>query len=212
MRKHQKEIVRLASKELILSFFDIFTPFFEASTLYRRSTREYLRKRSIDRSNLLYSIRYWQRQGYITTFVEGKDKFIELTVKGKGYLKNVALDKLKIKRPKKWDGKWRVVIFDIMEKRHSNRDSFRERLKGLGFYPIQKSVYVYPFDCAKEITEISERFFVEEFVIVMISEIIQGEDKIIKFFLEKDILCNDDLKREYKSREIDSNNEFKRIS
>lgn len=194
MQKHQKEIIKLTSKELILSFFDIFTPFFEASTIYRKSTREYLNSRSIDRSNFLYNIRYWQRQGYITSFIEGKDKFIELTQKGKNYLKNVALDKLKIKRPKRWDGKWRVVIFDIMEKRHSNRDSFREKLKSLGFYPIQKSVYVYPFDCAREIAEISDRFFIAEFVVIMISEIIQGEDRIIEFFLDEEILLNNDLK------------------
>lgn len=100
MKKHQKEIIKLTSKELILSFFDIFSPFFEASTLYKRSAREYLKNRSIDRSNFLYNIRYWQRQGYITSFIEGKDKYIELTQKGKNYLKNVALDKLKINRPK----------------------------------------------------------------------------------------------------------------
>lgn len=81
-----------------------------------------------------------------------------------------------------------------MEKRHSNRDSFREKLKSLGFYPIQKSVYVYPFDCTKEIAEISDRFFITEFVVIMISEIIQGEDKIIEFFLDEEILSNNDLR------------------
>jgi DNA-binding PadR family transcriptional regulator len=194
MKKYQKEIIKLTSKELILSFFDIFTPFFEASTIYRKSTREYLNRRSVDRSNFLYNIRYWQRQGYVRSFIKGKDKYLELTREGEKYLKNVALDKLIIKRPKKWDGKWRVVIFDIIEKRHSNRDSFREKLKSMGFYPIQKSVYVYPFDCAKEIAEISDRFFIAEFVVIMISEIIQGEKKIINFFLDEKVLTSRDLK------------------
>ncbi|TSC92860.1 MAG: hypothetical protein CEN91_356, partial [Candidatus Berkelbacteria bacterium Licking1014_85] len=48
MKKYQKEIIKLTAREILLTMFDITTPFFEASSIYRRSTRKYLSSRSIE--------------------------------------------------------------------------------------------------------------------------------------------------------------------
>lgn len=60
---------------------------------------------------------------------------------------------------------------------------------------IQDSVYVYPFDCAKEVENLSGRLSVRQHVLIMISEIIQGEEKIIDKFLDDEVLYKSDLKR-----------------
>lgn len=52
-------------------------------------------------------------------------------------------------RRKKWDGKWRVVVFDIPEIKRGVRDDFRWRLKKLGLALWQRSVWVTPFDMVK---------------------------------------------------------------
>ena len=70
----------------------------------------------------------------------------------------MQIDSLKIKKPKKWDKKWRVVVFDIVELKKIRREAFRGKLKELGFRPLQKSVWVHPFNCKDEIA-LLRRFF-----------------------------------------------------
>ena len=52
-----------------------------------------------------------------------------------------------IEKPRHWDGKWRVVIFDIWEKRKTMRELFRKQLYALGFVRVQDSVWVHPYPC-----------------------------------------------------------------
>ena len=65
---------------------------------------------------------------------------------------------LKIERPKKWDGKIRIVAFDIPNAQRTKRNAFRRKLKELGFYSSQKSVWLHPFECKNEI-KILQDFF-----------------------------------------------------
>lgn len=54
----------------------------------------------------------------------------------------------------KWDKKWRIVFFDIPEKKRRYRDELRLLLKAVGFKKFQKSTWVYPYkvpDFLKEI-------------------------------------------------------------
>lgn len=196
MKIHPKDLeaIKLTSREVLLSIFDLTTPFFSASRLYRKSINKYLDQRAIDRSNFFDRLQYLKKQKYIQILVEGKEKYLELTPKGIKHVKILALDNLVIQRPRKWDSKWRVVIFDVPEKLHRHRDLFRDKIKEMGFIQVQKSVYIYPFECAKEIAILSETLRIEEYVTVMISEIIQGEEQIIQQFLEDEILKKSDIK------------------
>jgi DNA-binding transcriptional regulator PaaX len=89
---------------------------------------------------------------------EGAQIHISLTNEGKKKAGYMQIDDLKIQRPKKWDGKWRLVIFDINELKRGHREAFRGKLKELGFRLLQKSVWVHPFDCEAEI-ELLRSFF-----------------------------------------------------
>lgn len=77
--------------------------------------------------------------------------YISLTDKGKRKAGWLQIDSLKITKPKKWDGRWRLVIFDIAQLHQIKREAFRGKLKELGFYLLQKSVWVYPYSCEDEI-------------------------------------------------------------
>jgi len=70
---------------------------------------------------------------------------------------------MKIKR-ENWDGKWRIVVFDIPEKIKRGRDALREKLKELGFYELQKSVFVFPYKCQNEIEFVIEFFNLRKYV------------------------------------------------
>lgn len=193
-RKSDVEIIKLTAREILLTMFDISTPFYEASSIYRKSIRKYLENRSVERSNFLRRIRYLKNQGYIETFVENKEKYAELTPKGRKQLQNLLLENITIVKTSKWDGKWRVVIFDIPEDLHSNRDRLRSQLKRLNFIQVQQSVYIFPFDCTLPVAALSEMYNVDKYVLIMISEVIQGEKKIIEQFIEAEVLNKSDIR------------------
>lgn len=51
----------------------------------------------------------------------------------------------------KWDGIWRVVIFDIPEQNKRIRSVLRETLKVLEFKPLQKSVWISKNNFTKDL-------------------------------------------------------------
>lgn len=96
---------------------------------------------------------------------ENSDGSTTLTLTHKGKLKTLTFHFQKMILEKKdWDGKWRMVIFDIPEKIRNGRDALREKLQKLGFYELQKSVFVFPYECEDEIEFIIEFFNLKRFV------------------------------------------------
>ncbi|MEW5907677.1 MAG: hypothetical protein AB1643_00625 [Patescibacteria group bacterium] len=107
---------------------------------------------------------------------------IILTDKGKQKALTYDLDKMKIKKPQKWDKKWRVVLFDIPEKRKKIREALRFYLKQLAFYEFQKSVFVHPYDCKNEIDYLIEFYDIRKFVRFIIADSIDNELHLKKHF------------------------------
>lgn len=107
----------------------------------RRILHEFYRDRLID----------WRQE---------KDGFatIVLTERGRKHALRYKIDDLKINIPIHWDGRWRIVLFDIPEKRKKAREAFRTKLQELGFYQFQKSAWVFPFHCKDEIDFLIEIF------------------------------------------------------
>ena len=69
---------------------------------------------------------------------------------------------MKIPDQASWDGKWRILMFDIPESKRESRDSLTNKLRNLGFIQFQKSVWVYPYPCAEEIDFVTEYFSIAE--------------------------------------------------
>jgi len=100
---------------------------------------------------------------------------IELTEKGKmEALEYYFLRKLEIK-DKKWDGKWRMLIFDVPEQLRNGRNALRWKIKKLGFCELQKSVFIIPYECKREIDFVVEYFQLKPYVYYGILEIV-GEE------------------------------------
>jgi DNA-binding transcriptional regulator PaaX len=85
------------------------------------------------------------------------------------------LDEMKIVKPEKWDKKWRIVVFDLPETRKKERDSLRHHLKRLGFYKLQKSVFVHPYPCGDEMDYLIEFHHVRPWVRQLTSDWIDNE-------------------------------------
>ena len=87
-----------------------------------------------------------------------------LTNKGKKQILKYDIDKIEIKKPARWDKLWRLVVFDIPEDKNLGRKALAAKLKELGFYPMQKSVFIYPYECKDEIDFITEIFELSPYV------------------------------------------------
>ena len=137
--------------------------------------------------NLQGMFSYLRKRGLIKQEIHNHQIYISLSEEGKKKAGIFQLNELKIPRHKKWDKKWRILLFDISEKRKIRREALRGMLKQLGFYPLQKSVWVHAFECQAEM-ELLKDFFGfsnQEIRLVLSSEI--GETTELKqiFNLDK---------------------------
>jgi CRISPR-associated endonuclease Cas2 len=107
---------------------------------------------------------------------------VKITENGKKRILKYKLEELRIEKPIKWDKKWRVVIFDIPNKKKLARDTLREKLKELGFYKLQESVFVYPYECKDEIDFVKEIYEISPFVRYLVVESIDNSENILKYF------------------------------
>ncbi|MGB9680867.1 MAG: CRISPR-associated endonuclease Cas2 [Minisyncoccia bacterium] len=125
------------------------------------------------------SIAKLKNRGLITFEKKGGKTFVRLTEKGERELLKYQLREMTIQRPKKWDKKWRVIIFDIKEKRKVIRERLRQELKNLGFIKLQNSVWVFPFECEEVIILLKSYFCIGKDVLYMTVEKIEN-DKWLK--------------------------------
>jgi len=107
---------------------------------------------------------------------------ITITKSGKTKSLEFKIDEMNIKKPKTWDKKWRLVVFDIPEEHKKAREAIRECLNNLGFYKFQKSVFILPFECEDEIDFITEYFNVRSYVRSILAETIDNELHLKKIF------------------------------
>ncbi len=120
--------------------------------------------------------------GMITFKKTDKCNFVQLTPKGEAKLRQIQLRNYKFKKPKKWDGKWRVLTFDIKEERKGTRDKIRITLGRIGFVRLQDSVWVYPYDCEDLITLLKADFKIGKDLIYMIVDSIENDKLLLKNF------------------------------
>lgn len=120
-----------------------------------------------------------KQRGYVKL---AKNNSFKFTNKGKKWYQKSSR-KYSPLREAKWDGKWRVVFFDIPEEFHKKRDSFRRCLKNLGFHQLQKSILVLPFKCESEVAELCSRLKVGPYTDLFVAESVGSkEDELKKIF------------------------------
>ncbi len=81
-------------------------------------------------------------------------------------------------KKEKWDGKWRMVAFDIPREFQKGRKALVYRLKTAGFYEMQESIFLYPYDCKMEIDILLELFKIKKYVRFGLLDYIDNEEGI----------------------------------
>lgn len=139
--------------------------------------------KEIDRQNLRKAIKLLYRAKLVDERHnrDGTTTLI-LSDAGKKTALTFNIDEMHLTRPSRWDGKWRVVLSDIPETRKAVRDTLRYQLKRLGFQELQKSVYVVPFDCNKEIEFLTELHNVRKHLRFIVADSIDNELELKRAF------------------------------
>src|SRR3989344_826640 len=73
-------------------------------------------------------------------------------------------EQMLIRKPNRWDGAWRIVVFDIPEEKRKEREAFRIHLRTIGMRELQKSVMIHPYPCEDEINFLIELHQLRPFV------------------------------------------------
>ncbi|MFA5997392.1 MAG: hypothetical protein WC791_02775 [Candidatus Paceibacterota bacterium] len=122
------------------------------------------------------------RRGGFVEFKGNERGLYVLTEKGREKAMRYAIAKIKIASQKTWDKKWRIVMFDVPEEILQARRAINFALKRLGFVQYQKSVFVIPFPCEKEIDLIGECFKVRDHLRIIVASEIENSEALKKVF------------------------------
>ncbi len=138
------------------------------------------------RNSVYQALRRAEKRGFVRKKIVNEGTYVTLTKFGKDKLK-----KLKNKpdfdmkvEDKEWDGKYRLVFFDIPEKNRAIRDLLRSRLKELGFVGWQKSVWVGREDVTSKLREFFEKFGLQDYALIIETKDL-GSKKLEYFLLSK---------------------------
>lgn len=180
-KKPKSEIVKDILKWLAMTgliYIAASSPYFTINLM-----RNFKKWQKCKKRNVYEAFKRLGKQGCIKIEMRGKQLYIRLTEKGKKMAGWLQIDTLRIKKPKKWDKKYRILIFDISQLKKIYRELLRGKLKELGFCMLQKSVWVHAFDCRDEIKVLREFFGLShEEMRLMIIEDIGPDEHLRKFF------------------------------
>lgn len=124
-------------------------------------------------------IKKLEKDGLLKVLNKNGKKFAELTEKGK---KKLLYLKLKEKKEGKWDGKWRVVVFDVWENARSKRNTLRKEIKDYGFIQLQRSVWIYPYECSDFIELLKTDLSFGKNIRYMIVDKLDYDEALRKYF------------------------------
>ena len=148
------------------------SPYFLYNILCSLNKKQQYNKQSV--ANAFYRLR---KEGFIVFKKHSNQLYISLSEAGKAKAGKFQINSLHIQRPKKWDGKWRIIIFDISDRHRVKREALRGFLKHLQFYKLQESVWVHPFDCKREMELLQEFFgFTSKEIQLIVAEQVETPD------------------------------------
>ena len=179
MKKSINKKVTLV-KEILIETMDL------AKTTYQIFERPSLWGKDYpkrDKQTVYNTINRLKKDGYLEEIEERGKKRYRATLKGKAKIF------VYFKKDKKWDGKWRIVVFDIPETQKKMRNFFRVKLIEIGFRKMQESVWICPYNIADAVEELIDLCQAKKYVHYLLVEELDNRDVLMNLFkLEKDTI------------------------
>lgn len=142
------------------------------------------RKVEIPKKKIIRVLKTLEKKEIIYIEEKGDEVFVRLRNKGNNSVLRYSLKAILDfkKKEKKWKGKWFLVLFDVPEEQRNKRNYLRKFLKDIGFYQYQQSVYLFPYECEKEISLVKKIVEGGKYMSYLIAEKIENEDKAKNYF------------------------------
>ena len=138
-------------------------------------------RRMVDPSRRMsQAVSRMKKRGLLRRRADGK---LELSEKGNAEaVRQYLLLEAQKKRKSRWDGRWRIVMFDVWESRKGIRDRLRDLLEQAGFVRLQNSVWIYPYDCEDLIALIRTDLHLGQGLLYFVADGLEGGGDIKEHF------------------------------
>lgn len=133
-------------------------------------------------SRIKESLRRLENRGFVNITKSRHGPVARLTRAGESQLSKLTTGDIQFKKPKRWDKKWRIVIFDIQERHRRMRDHLRFVLGSIGFKKLQGSVWIFPYDCEDLVMLLKREYAFGKEVLYMVVEEIEEDTMLRKHF------------------------------
>lgn len=145
----------------------------------RRSENEW---KEFNANYLKRTIKDLQKKKIVEVYEANGISEVKLTEAGKTRILKFGLQNLTIMKPAKWDGRFRMVFYDVYSTKSAIRDKFRHALLNSGFYKLQESVYIHAYPCEREIEFLRNYLGISGEVRIILAERIENDKEFRQFF------------------------------
>jgi len=154
------------------------------SRVWKGIFKEFKEGKRRERKRVYDAFTYLRKRGLIRVRYLGAQIHISLTPEGKKRAGKDDIDRLAIVPQRNWDGTWRLLLFDVPSAQRVKREALRGKLIELGFSMLQKSVWVHPYECAKEVALLKQFFGFDDHTLKVIPAPHLGgeEGKLMKYY------------------------------
>lgn len=138
--------------------------------------------KAIDDPVFRKSIEQLHKRGYVNKSGQGKKVEYKITNQGFAQARLISVQSVQLPKERTWDKRWRLIFSDIPEKHKRVRDSLRFVLVSLGCKQMQKSVWIYPFECREQIDFVLKCHHAQKYVSYAVVDLLTNDDMFRKHF------------------------------
>lgn len=138
------------------------------------------KSKQLGRGGYYHDIWQMEKRGVVKVFTKNEKKFLKITKKGE---LQILLQKARMPGDyQSWDGRWRLIIFDIPESSRDKRNQLRLLLKHNGYFKLQASVFINPYPLNREAVAYLKQTGLIDFIRMLRVDEIDDDKKLKKHF------------------------------
>lgn len=150
---------------------------------YLSNSSEYEAWKRFNIPYLKRTLKRLEEQKLVETLQDDQGRqVVKITDTGRKRILRCALDELAIEKPKRWNGYWYLVSYDLPEEKVWTRNVLREYLRCWGFFPLQESVFLHAYPCKKAVEFLREYLGIGEYVRIFTVVNIENDQAFREFF------------------------------
>lgn len=160
--------------------FVLLDSFFPKNYPESRFTRRLLGLDKVSQNSWRISFDRLAERGLLQKKKKESGLIYSITARGRFWVED--LEKEISKKEPPWDGKWRIISFDIPERTRKHRDSLRAELIRSGYQKLHNSVWVGKAPLPQDVFEFIREEGIENYIHLFLAGNFDKESDIKKLF------------------------------